>query len=232
MSSVEIIPAVLPKSFADLEKHVALVKASARIIQIDVVDGHFARNTTWPYRDRATFEKIISEEHGLPFWGDLDYEFDLMVEDPHLTAMEYVRAGASRIVVHAGAHGAIEGLHSLAEAREETGAYVVTTGLALLPTMQPDVLDSFDTLFDYVQVMGIDREGFQGQPFNEHSIVLIERLRRRYPDLVIQVDGAVTLEHVRALVSAGANRLVVGSAIFGADDPLAAFEALRAEANN
>ncbi len=231
MSRVEIIPAVLPKSFADLEAHVAKIHTGAKTIQIDVVDGKFAHNKTWPYRDHETFEHIVAEEHGLPFWDDLDYEFDLMIEDSHLTATEFAHAGASRIVIHAGAHGAVEGLRSLAELREETGAYSITTGLALLPTMQPDVLDSFDTLFDYVQVMGIEREGFQGQPFNEHAIPLIERLRRRYPDLLIQVDGAVKLENVRALVQAGANRLIVGSAIFEADDPLEALEALKREAN-
>ncbi|TSC69416.1 MAG: ribulose-phosphate 3-epimerase [Parcubacteria group bacterium Gr01-1014_56] len=232
MSNVEIVPAILPKSFADLETHVAQVRTGAKTIQIDVVDGQFAHNKTWPYRDSGSFEKIISEEHGLPFWEDQDYEFDLMIEDPQLSVLNFAHAGALRIIVHANAHGAVEGLRALAELRQETGAYVITTGLALLPTMQPDVLDSFDTLFDYVQVMGIAHEGFQGQPFDHHAIPLIERLRRRYPDLIIQVDGAVKMENARALARAGANRLVVGSAIFGADDPLAALEALKREANS
>ncbi len=232
MSNVEIVPAILPKSFADLEAHVARIGASAKVIQVDVVDGQFAHNKTWPYRDGASFEKIVSEEHGLPLWEDHDYEFDLMIEDSHLKAVEFARAGALRIVVHANAHGAVEGLHSLFELRQETGAYVITTGLALQPSMQPDVLDAFDTLFDYVQVMGIEHEGFQGQPFDHHAIPLIERLRRRYPDLMIQVDGAVKMDNARALAKAGANRLIVGSGIFEADDPLAAFEELKREANS
>ena len=232
MSNVEIIPAILPKSFADLEAHVSKVRAVATTIQIDVVDGAFAHNKTWPYRDSGSFEKIVSEEHGLPFWEDHDYEFDLMIEDSHLKAMEFARAGALRIVVHANAHGAVEGLRSLADLRQETGAYVITTGLALQPTMQPDVLDSFDTLFDYVQVMGIEKEGFQGQAFDHHAVPLIERLRRRYPDLIIQVDGAVKMENARSLAKAGANRLIVGSAIFEAADPTAALEALKQEANS
>ncbi len=231
MSKVEVIPAILPKSFEDLEAHGTRVREGAKTIQIDVVDGVFAHNKTWPYKDAATFEKIIAEEHGLPFWDDIDYEFDLMVEDPHTKVMDFVRAGAARVTVHANAHGAVEGLRSLAELRQETGAYVITTGLALLPTMQPDVLDSFDTLYDYVQVMGIAKEGFQGQPFDHHAIPLIERLRRRYPDLVIQVDGAVKIENAHALAAAGANRLIVGSAIFESDDPLAAIEQIKSEAN-
>jgi len=224
---IEIIPAILPKSFKQLEEQAGLVHGFARRVQIDVVDGKFAHTTTWPYKDRETFEKIIAEEHGLPFWQDFDFEFDLMIENPHEKVKEFVQAGASHIIIHAHAAGAVEALRYLAELRQgDDGGFIVETGLALLPNMQPDVLDSFDTLFDYVQVMGIDHEGKQGQPFDEHAVVLVERLRRRYPELAIQVDGSVNTETAPALVRAGANRLIVGSAIFGADDPGAAYKAL------
>ena len=229
---IEIIPAILPKSFDDLQKHAAMVHGFAKKVQIDVVDGKFAHNTTWPYKDRASFEKLVAEEHGLPFWQDFDFEFDLMIENPAEHVMDYVRAGASHIVIHAHAGGAAEGLRKIAELKgDDDGAFSITTGLALLPNMQPDVLESFDTLFDYVQVMGIDHEGKQGKPFDEHAVALIERLHRRYPELVIQVDGGVTLETAPALVRAGASRLIVGSAIFTADNPEAAYKALYTEAN-
>ena len=79
--------------------------------------------------------------------------------------------------------------------------------------------------------MGIGRVGRQGEPFEPHSLALIERLRKRYPDLTIQVDGGVTMETARSLVQAGANRLVVGHAIFTADNPEEAYNALYTEAN-
>jgi ribulose-phosphate 3-epimerase len=229
---VEILPAILPKSFEDLQAHADRVRSVAKKIQIDVVDGRFASSTTWPYKDHGSFEKLVSEEHGLPYWEDTDFEFDLMIENPAEHVMEYVRAGGSHIVIHARAENAWEGLHKLAELRgTDDGAFSVTTGIALLPNMQPDVLESFDTLFDYVQVMGIDSEGKQGQPFDAHAINLVERLRHRYPDMMLQVDGGVSLENAKALAKAGANRLVVGSAIFGADNPEEAYRLLVAEAN-
>jgi ribulose-phosphate 3-epimerase len=229
---VEIIPAILTKSFKELERQAGIAHAFAKKVQIDVVDGVFAKHATWPYKDGANFQKIKEEEHGLPFWEDFDFEFDLMIENPHEHAMDYVRAGASHIIIHAHATGAVEGLRKLAELRgSDDGAFSVTTGLALLPNMQPDVLESFDTLFDYVQVMGIDNIGRQGEPFDEHAVILVERLRRRYPDLTLQVDGGVNMETVKALAQAGANRLVVGSAIFGADNPEEAYKALYTEAN-
>jgi ribulose-phosphate 3-epimerase len=97
--------------------------------------------------------------------------------------------------------------------------------------MQPEVLEQFDALYDYVQVMGINRVGRQGEPFEPRSLALIERLRHRYPDLAIQVDGGVSLKTARQLVRAGATKLVVGHAIVAADNPEEAYRALYTEAN-
>jgi len=231
-SMVEIIPAILPKSFKDLEEHAERVHGVAKKLQIDVVDGHFAGGKTWPYKDRGSFEKIVAEEHGLPHWQTFDFEFDLMVQNPEEEVMNFVRAGASHIVIHAAAPGAAEALRKLADVRDDDyGAFTIETGLAILPDMQPDVLDSFDTLYDYVQVMGIKKVGHQGEPFEPHSVALIERLHKRYPDLAIQVDGGVSLETAKQLVQAGARRLVVGSAIFNSKDAKAAYNALYTEVN-
>jgi pentose-5-phosphate-3-epimerase len=91
-------------------------------------------------------------------------------------------------------------------------------------------LERFDGLYDFVQVMGIDRIGRQGEPPDRHhkEIALIKALRERYPVLVIQVDGGVA-PHPRELLEAGANRLIVGSAIVRARDPKAALEKLYTE---
>jgi pentose-5-phosphate-3-epimerase len=81
--------------------------------------------------------------------------------------------------------------------------------------------------------MGIDRQGSQGEPADPHhkDIALIKQLRTVYPDLPLQVDGAVTLERVETLVEAGANRFVVGSAIVHAQSPGDAYKALYTRAN-
>jgi pentose-5-phosphate-3-epimerase len=86
---------------------------------------------------------------------------------------------------------------------------------------------------DFVQVMGIDRIGRQGEPPDIHhrEIALVERLRRRYPSLTIQVDGGVA-PHVKELVRAGANRLIVGSAIVHAKNPGEVYKKLYTEANS
>jgi len=232
--AVEIVPAVLPKNFADLEKHFAAVRPDVTgsvMGQIDVVDGIYAHNRTWPYRDESTFTKIVQDEKGLPFWEEFDFQFDLMIDQPATRLMDFVHAGASHIILHARSQGALEAFDMLVGLREEGGSFSVKAGLALLPTAQPDELEPFEAQFDFVQIMGIDKIGFQGEPFDQHAVYLVERMRKRYPELVIQVDGGVSLENANVLAKAGANRLVVGSAIFKEDDPIQAIAALRAEAN-
>ncbi len=154
-----------------------------------------------------------------------------MIDHPEVTVLDYVHAGATHIVLHARSNGAMEAFQKLIELREDSGAFSVKAGLALLPTSQPEELEPFEAEFDFVQVMGIEKVGFQGEPFDKHAIYLIERMRKRYPDLIMQVDGGVSMENANALAKAGANRLIVGSGIFKQDDPIAAIAALRTEAN-
>lgn len=231
---VDIIPAVLPKNFKDLEAHLAMVRpgmSGAKMAQIDVVDGRFARNRTWPYRDESTFTKIVEDERGLPYWEEFDFQFDLMIDHPEERVMDFIHAGGSHIILHVRSGGALEAFEKVIGMREESGAFSVRAGLALLPTAQPDELEPFEAQFDFVQVMGIERVGFQGEPFDKHAIYLIERLRSRYPELIIQVDGGVSMENANMLAKAGASRLVVGHDIFEADDPVQEIAKLRAEAN-
>ena len=122
-------------------------------------------------------------------------------------------------------------VQKLVDLREESGALPLEVGIAVGCDAQPDSLEPFEAQFDYVQVMGIAKVGYQGEPFDKRALYLLERLRQRYPELPLQVDGGVTLKNAYALAKAGATRLVAGSAVFTADDPLAAIAALTIEAN-
>lgn len=222
---IEIIPAVLPQSFAELEESLLPLCGVVRQAQVDVVDGHYAKGKTWPYRDTATFDKIVQDEHGLPFWEKIDFQFDLMIHNPHLVIKKYIQAGASQLILHAKSTGVMEAMQTVVDLRtDEIGKFSVRVGIAVGPQDQPDLLLPFESQFDFVQVMGIDREGRQGEPFDIKAVYLVERLRVRYPHLPIQVDGGVTLENARSLISAGANRLIVGHAIIKADDPVAVYQ--------
>jgi len=225
MVEVEIVPAILPRSAADLENHLEKIRDSVPLVQIDVVDGIFAPTKTWPYVGGDEFERIVAQDEGLPFWEDFDFQFDLMVDDAAKQAERFVQAGAAGIVIHAaaGARGALEAL------QESRGG--VSLGLALLPGATVDQLQMFDGLYDFVQVMGIAEVGSQGNPFDERTLALVTALRAAYPAVLIQIDGGVSLSNASALVQVGANRLVVGSSIFKTDDPLEAYKKLYTEVN-
>lgn len=226
MDAATIIPAILPKNLEDLRARLALVQQVASFVQVDVVDGAFAPKKTWPYVGGDEFEKMVAQDEGLPYWEDFDFQFDLMVAHPKEEALRFVQAGAAGVVVHAASLDAAGALQVLQEYRGG-----VAVGVALLPTAMVGDLEAFAGLYDFVQVMGITQVGAQGHPFDERALALVAALHAQYPELLIQVDGGVSLANMQALMQAGATRLVVGSAIFGSDNPAAAYSALYTKLN-
>jgi ribulose-phosphate 3-epimerase len=98
---IEIIPAVMPSSYDDLEDKLAAVAPHVKLVQIDIMDGVFVRSKSWPYLgDTASFEALLHEDAGMPFWEKLDFEVDLMVTHPETVIDDWITAGASRIIIH------------------------------------------------------------------------------------------------------------------------------------
>lgn len=218
MARPEIIPAILPMTFSELEDDAALVKGFVKTIQVDVCDGQFVPNATWPYRKHDdSFERLIKEEIGMPAWQDLNYEFDLMVNDPIEVVEEWVRAGATRIILHAEAKGDLDAAMEALLGRVEIG-------LALAEETPISAIGRYREKISSVQLMGIEKVGFQHQAFDDRVIGRVREARLKYPGLPISVDGGVSLDNAQALINGGADRLVIGSAIFGADNPLDAVE--------
>lgn len=212
---MEIIPAILPKTFTELSEKLGRVRGLAQEVQIDIVDGTFAPAKTWPYvGDSGEFAEILSDEkRGLPFWDEFDFEFDLMVAKPQEVVSNWVRAGASRIILHVESASA----ETLSEIIHEW-KHAVSIGLALNPSTPLVALETFIHEVSLVQCMGSDRIGFQGTPLDESVIQKITALRAKHPKLPIAVDIGVNKETAPRLIAAGATRLVAGSAIFGAPD--------------
>ena len=215
----EIIPAVLVESFNELNEKLAKFVNIADIVQIDICDGNFVPSLSWPMnpRDRDSIDAILNEENGLPFWEQLDFEFDLMVLNAHKQFDFFARLGAKRIVFHLEA----EEEKSFKEFLESMDPYFkdnISIGIALNTTTDIKKLEPFINYIDFVQCMGIENIGFQGEPFDEKVLTQIKDLHAKYPELQISVDGSVNEETAPALVKAGATRLVVGSALLNSYD--------------
>lgn len=221
---VEIIPAILSKSYDELVEKLDIVSGHGRYVQIDICDGVYVPNRTWPYLKNSAdriFESIVNQEAALPHWEEIDFEFDLMVKNPHQKIPDFISAGASRIIVHRGSVGKNELsaiLKNYGKQSEETGVFDIELGIALAPSDSADSIHLFASQVHFVQVMGISKTGFQGQKFDPRCLDLIRALKVLYPSLPIAADGGVNLETAKLLVSAGADRLVVGSYLFNSND--------------
>lgn len=225
----QIIPAIMPRKYEDLVARINEVTGLTNIIQIDVMDGKFVTGLTWPYVDpEQHFEHILEQAEGLPGWQDLDFEVDLMVAEPEKVWHKWVSAGARRIIIHQESTTDIAALiadfRSEFPKQDEIGTFDVELGIAQsIATPLADLEPYLDDV-DFVQLMGIANIGKQGQPFDIRVISKIEQLRQIAPRTIISVDGGVSLETATALLDAGVDRLVVGSALFKTDDVAETFE--------
>lgn len=216
-----MIPAIIPKDFTELEEKIELVKGVVPLVQVDVMDGRYTPQASWPYKKQdENFAAIIDESRGMPFWEEVDFEVDLMVNEPEKIIEDWVRAGATRIIVHFDSTNELPLII-------DTLKNIVEIGVALGIHTDISKIAPFISSIDFIQCMGIERIGFQGQPFDERVLEKIADLRAHYPDLPISVDGGVSIETAPRLVDAGATRLVAGSAVYKSENHVEAIHTLQ-----
>lgn len=222
---IEIIPAVIPYSFRELEEKLEVVRGISNFVQIDVVDGKFASPASWPIvKIDQNFESIVREERGMPFWEDMDFEIDLMVRDPFSIARDFITAGASRIIFHADTLKLEEDKILLDQLKSEGLAEI---GIAVRSSTNPELIKDLLEFADFFQVMTVDPIGVQGSNFDEKALEKIKLIRSWLPNILISCDGAMNPETIDLCMQSGAERFVVGSYIFNSENPRMALEDLK-----
>lgn len=219
---LEIIPAIMPRNYEDLKNRVALVRGIVPLVQIDICDGVFVKNQTWPYdekdNDTSNFNLIMEEKEGMPFWEDIDFELDLMVVDAVENFPVYMKLGPKRIIFHIEAIGNFSEFKDFLEGLDTYIRDTVQIGIAINTKTNIENIFPLVNYVDFVQCMGIEHIGFQGEGFDEKVLEHIKTLKEKYPDIIISVDGSVNLDTAPELIDAGVERLVIGSAIFKSND--------------
>jgi len=218
-----IVPAILPTSREDLEGKLALLEGLVDAVQIDIVDGKFAAPATWPYVNQSeSFAARVSDGDMLPYLGRFAYELDLMVENVETVAGLWIAAGAQRLVVHVESTEHLPDIIRDLEVKyghsKDFAPGLLSLGLSLDDDADISLIEPYVDRIDYVQFMGIDEVGKQGQPFDPDVLEQICAFRKLHPDMIIQVDGGVSLETAPVLLAAGVDRLVVGSGLWKARD--------------
>ena len=98
---ITLVPSPLPNTFKDLERVADSVFGLVSRVQIDISDGVYTKTKTWPYKgDSGEFEKLKGEDQGLPRWQELEYELDMMVQNPEEVYEEWISAGMSALIFH------------------------------------------------------------------------------------------------------------------------------------
>jgi len=217
----EIVPAVMPKSFYELENAIYIASGKVPFLQIDIMDGVFVKGVTWPFNDMDTFIEMARTETMLPNWEDVSFEFDMMVSNPTDIVDKLVLIGASRIIYH------FQSLKNpILDVKNFSDSYRISdnpAGVELVIAVpfdsKPEIILEIADMIDGVQIMGISPVGVQGSEFKNETIDTVKIFKEKYPNLKISVDGGVKEKNILDLVNAGTDRLVMGSAIFGNENP-------------
>ena len=204
MPPIRLLPSLLSADFARLAEELAACKqAGAKMLHVDVMDGHFVPN--------LTFGPFIVE--AMRRSTDLFLDVHLMMTDPQKYIEAFRKAGSDAITVHVEAVGQRQ-LEQVINQIRASGAQV---GLALNPDTDPELWFWAFAKVDLVMFMTV-YPGFGGQAFIPQVRPRIRATRAAFPTLDIQVDGGVARDTIPLVIADGANRLVCGSAYFNDKD--------------
>ena len=214
----KVAPSILSADFVNLERDIHYIQeCGADYVHIDVMDGIFVPNISIGIPVVAAIRKIT----------DLPLDVHLMIDRPLRYVEKFCDAGADIVTIHTEADTEENNLEALRRIR----AKGVRAAVSIKPGTPAQAIDPYMDQMDMILVMTVE-PGFGGQKFMADMMPKVRALRKiidvRCPGVELEVDGGVNPETAKTCTEAGANVLVAGSAVFGAKDPAAVIQGMKA----
>ncbi|HEY9582768.1 MAG TPA: hypothetical protein VJK09_00445 [Candidatus Paceibacterota bacterium] len=204
-----IVPSIVATDQLDLEYRLKQIGDTASWVHIDVVDGEFAMPASWPYTE-DDLDEAIKNLKDVETKAKLGLH--LMVKDPQENLDEWMDTSVARILIQ------YESPEHTQNALAVLDMTKIESGVVLALDTPVSVLVELPEKIKFVQLMSINKIGHYGEHFQNEVFKKIKEVKKLNKDLIISVDGGIKEEHLKDLKKAGADQVVMGSAIFDAQD--------------
>lgn len=211
-----IIPVILEETLEGIETRIEQINGASKLIQIDIADENLVEGKTY-----LNLVKILEIE------TMSDLEIHLMVRNPFYFLEVLKQHPKNKKVVK---------ISTQVEAFPEENSFKtlqewldkardlkhLKTGLSLNPETPIKIIESYTDQLDFIQLLSV-APGKQGQSFNPKLLEKILQTKQKYPSIPLQIDGGINKDNLQSILQAGADNVVIGSAIFNTSSPIEAF---------
>lgn len=200
-----IAPSLLAADFFDLSSQMKLLKeGNIEVLHLDVMDGMFVPSISFGMPVISSLRKSV----------DFFFDVHMMVENPERYIEDFYNSGADGITIH------FEACKHIDRTISQIKSLGLRSGISINPATPVSLLDNIVSEVDMVLIMSVN-PGFGGQKFIPYSLdkirVLSKMREKKNPKLLIQVDGGVGVDNIKALSDAGVDEFVAGSSVFKGD---------------